>query len=52
LRVDDYPVFRQIRREYLAEPYPASSVTCAPQFAFPGMLIEIEAVASLPTRTP
>jgi enamine deaminase RidA (YjgF/YER057c/UK114 family) len=48
LRGEDYPVLKRVRREFIpTQPYPASVVMCVPAFAFPGMLIEIEAVARL-----
>lgn len=34
-----------VRREYLREPYPASSLIEVPALMFPGLLIEIEAIA-------
>lgn len=48
LRGDDYAILKRVRREFIpAEPFPASVVMCVPAFAFPGMLVEIEAVANL-----
>jgi 2-iminobutanoate/2-iminopropanoate deaminase len=48
LRGDDYPILKKVRREFIPdEPYPASVVMCVPAFAFPGMLVEIEAVANI-----
>lgn len=45
LRPEDYPIYRAIRREFLQPPFPTSTLICVPAFAFPRMLIEIEAVA-------
>lgn len=48
LRGEDYPILKKVRREFIpAEPYPTSVVMCVPAFAFPGMLVEIEAIARL-----
>jgi enamine deaminase RidA (YjgF/YER057c/UK114 family) len=47
LRAEDFGAYKEVRREFLSEPYPGSLVVCAPAFTFPGMLIEIEAVARL-----
>lgn len=48
LRGEDYPILKKVRREFIpAEPYPASVVMCVPAFAFDGMLVEIEGIATL-----
>lgn len=41
----DLPVYRRVRKEYLREPYPASTAVGTPELAIPGLEIEIEAVA-------
>jgi enamine deaminase RidA (YjgF/YER057c/UK114 family) len=43
----DLPVFRKVRREYLLEPYPASTAVGTTELAIPGLELEIEAVAIL-----
>ena len=41
----DLPVCRKIRKDYLKEPYPASTAVGVTELASPGREIEIEAVA-------
>lgn len=41
----DLPLFRKVRREYLDEPYPASTAVGTTELAIPGLELEIEAVA-------
>lgn len=41
----DLEVFRKVRREYLVEPYPASTAVGTTELAIPGLELEIEAVA-------
>src|SRR5262245_20945239 len=43
----DLPIFRKVRRDYLVEPYPASTAVGTPELAIPGLELEIEAVAIL-----
>jgi enamine deaminase RidA (YjgF/YER057c/UK114 family) len=43
----DLPIFRKVRRDYLAEPYPASTAVGTNELAIPGLELEIEAVAIL-----
>jgi enamine deaminase RidA (YjgF/YER057c/UK114 family) len=43
----DLPVFRKVRREFLVEPYPASTAVGTNELAIPGLELEIEAVAIL-----
>jgi enamine deaminase RidA (YjgF/YER057c/UK114 family) len=43
----DLPIFRKVRREYLQEPYPASTAVGTTELAIPGLELEIEAVAIL-----
>ncbi len=43
----DLPIFRKVRREYLVEPYPASTAVGTPELAIPGLELEIEVVAVL-----
>lgn len=43
----DLPIFRKVRREYLVEPYPASTAVGTTELAMPGLELEIEAVALL-----
>lgn len=45
----DYDAYKEVRREFLSEPFPATLLICVRDFSFPGMLIEIEAVAQLPS---
>lgn len=47
LNGSDYPIYKEVRRKYIDSPYPASVVMCVPAFAFPGMKVEVEAVAKL-----
>lgn len=41
----DLPLFRKVRRDYLVEPYPASTAVGTPELAIPGLELEIEVVA-------
>lgn len=41
----DLPAYRKVRKEYLKQPYPASTAVGTPALAIPGLQIEIEAVA-------
>jgi enamine deaminase RidA (YjgF/YER057c/UK114 family) len=41
----DLPIYRQVRKEYLKEPYPASTAVGVTELAPPGNQIEVEAVA-------
>jgi len=41
----DISIFRKVRKDYLVEPYPASSAVGTPELAIPGLELEIEAVA-------
>ena len=43
----DLPIFRKVRREYLVEPYPASTAVGTTELAIDGLELEIEAVAIL-----
>lgn len=43
----DVAIFRKVRRDYLVEPYPASTAVGTPELAIPGLELEIEAVAVL-----
>ena len=43
----DLPLYRKVRKEYLAKPYPASTAVGVTELAVPGLQIEIEAVAVL-----
>jgi enamine deaminase RidA (YjgF/YER057c/UK114 family) len=43
----DLPIFRKVRREFLTEPYPASTAVGTTELAIPGLELEIEAVAVL-----
>jgi enamine deaminase RidA (YjgF/YER057c/UK114 family) len=43
----DLPIFRKVRKDYLVEPYPASTAVGTPELAIPGLELEIEAVAVL-----
>lgn len=46
----DFDAYREVRAEFLHEPYPTTLVVCVADFTFPGMLVEVEAVAELPGR--
>jgi 2-iminobutanoate/2-iminopropanoate deaminase len=48
LHSSDFPVYKEVRREFLKAPFPATVMVCVSAFSFTGMLIEIEAVAALP----
>ena len=41
----DLPIYRKVRKDYLVEPYPASTAVGTPELAIPGLELEIEAVA-------
>jgi enamine deaminase RidA (YjgF/YER057c/UK114 family) len=41
----DLPVYRKVRREFLARPYPASTAVGVTELASPDLMIEVEAVA-------
>jgi enamine deaminase RidA (YjgF/YER057c/UK114 family) len=41
----DMPIYRKVRRDYLVEPYPASTTLGVTELAVAGMEIEIEAIA-------
>jgi enamine deaminase RidA (YjgF/YER057c/UK114 family) len=41
----DLSVYRKVRKEYLVEPYPASTAVGVTELAIPGLQVEIEAVA-------
>ena len=41
----DLPAYRKVRKDYLVEPFPASTAVGTPELAIPGLEIEIEAVA-------
>jgi enamine deaminase RidA (YjgF/YER057c/UK114 family) len=43
----DLAIFRKVRRDYLIEPYPASTAVGTTELAMPGLELEIEAVALL-----
>jgi enamine deaminase RidA (YjgF/YER057c/UK114 family) len=43
----DLAAFRKVRKEYLVEPYPASTAVGTPELAIPGLELEIEVVAVL-----
>jgi len=43
----DLPIYRKVRKEYLVQPYPASTAVGVTELAPPGNQIEIEAVAVL-----
>jgi enamine deaminase RidA (YjgF/YER057c/UK114 family) len=43
----DLATFRKVRRDYLVEPYPASTAVGVTELATPGLELEIEAVALL-----
>ena len=46
LRSQDYPAFKDVRRHFLPGPsYPGSTIVQTGGFVFPGMLVELEAVA-------
>jgi enamine deaminase RidA (YjgF/YER057c/UK114 family) len=41
----DLPAYRKVRKEYLVEPYPASTAVGVTELAIEGLEIEIEAIA-------
>ena len=43
----DLPVYRKVRKEFLVQPYPASTAVGVTELAPPGNQIEVEAVAVL-----
>jgi len=43
--VRDYPKVAEVRQQYLAEPYPASSMVQVTGLLHPGLLVEIEGIA-------
>jgi len=43
----DLEIYRKVRKDYLVEPYPASTAVGTPELAIPGLELEIEAVAVL-----
>ena len=43
----DLPIYRKVRKEYLVQPYPASTAVGVTELAPPGNQIEIEAIAVL-----
>ncbi|MGW4334662.1 RidA family protein [Rhodococcus koreensis] len=47
--VENYAVFKEVRREFLQEPWPASTAVGSPLLV-PEMLIEIEAIAAVGGR--
>jgi 2-iminobutanoate/2-iminopropanoate deaminase len=50
LRAEDYDAFTRVRREVFSPPFPASTAILAGGFLFPGMLVELEAVAVVGER--
>ena len=44
----DFDAYREVRAEYVPGTAFTTLVVCVADFTFPGMLIEIEAVAQLP----
>ena len=44
---EEKSIFRKVRRDYLVEPYPASTAVGTPELAIPGLELEIEATAVL-----
>jgi len=43
--VRDYAAMAEVRVQYLAEPYPASSMVQVTSLLYPGLLVEIEGIA-------
>jgi enamine deaminase RidA (YjgF/YER057c/UK114 family) len=41
----DLPVYRKVRKDYLSEPYPASTAVGVSELAIAGLEVEIEAIA-------
>ena len=41
----DMPVYRKVRKEFLVEPYPASTTMGVTELAVEGLQVEIEAIA-------
>jgi 2-iminobutanoate/2-iminopropanoate deaminase len=44
--VRDYPEVAKVRQQYLAEPYPASTMVQVSGLLYPGLLVEIEGIAA------
>lgn len=47
LRAGDVEIFRSVRRELFAPPYPATTAIIVAGLVLPGMLVEIDAVAAV-----
>lgn len=45
---EDFPKMAAVRREYLREPYPASTLIEVQALMYPELMIEIEAIAVIP----
>jgi 2-iminobutanoate/2-iminopropanoate deaminase len=46
----DYPVLNEVRAQYFAKDAPASAVVVVKELVRPDLLVEVEAVAEIPTR--
>lgn len=51
LRASDFPTYVEVRREFLKPPFPGTLGIIAPAFAYPGMQIEVEAIARNPAAS-
>src|SRR5215831_10650082 len=47
----DYPVLNEVRAQYFAKDAPASAVVVVKELVRPDLLVEVEAVAEIPTRS-
>jgi 2-iminobutanoate/2-iminopropanoate deaminase len=50
LRRSDFETLQRVRHEVFSAPYPANTTILAGEFVFPGMLVELEAVAAVGSR--
>jgi 2-iminobutanoate/2-iminopropanoate deaminase len=45
-RPEDIPEYAKVRKSYLGDARPASTLLITPQFGWPGMLVEVEVIAA------
>jgi 2-iminobutanoate/2-iminopropanoate deaminase len=45
-RTEDIPAYSKVRRGYLGDAKPASTLLITPQLGWPGMLVEVEIIAA------
>lgn len=46
--VEFWEKMTRVRMQYIADPGPAATAVCVPRLAYPGLLIEVEAIAAVP----